>query len=245
MMNAEMNVFFQRSWRSIMKHTLSTKLFGLFALSALALVSVQASANDKAEAEKTVNGAVTVLKNFAADPNMTWYREHVVKAKAVLIIPTLVKAGFIFGGSGGTGVVLARDEKTNTWNGPSFATAGSVSWGLQAGGSAAEVVMMAMTDKGKDALLSNKFQAGADASVAAGPVGAGAQAATTDIVQFTRSKGLFGGLSLEGSVIAVRDSLNKAYYGKEASPVQILVSGDVKNPQANALIKQLTAGAGK
>jgi len=232
-----------------MKHTLSTKLFGLLTLSALALGSAQAfasdTAKDKAEAEKTVNGAVTVLKNFAADPNMTWYREHVVKAKAVLIIPTLVKAGFIFGGSGGTGVVLARDEKTNTWNGPSFATAGSVSWGLQAGGSAAEVVMMAMTDKGKDALLSNKFQAGADASVAAGPVGAGAQAATTDIVQFTRSKGLFGGLSLEGSVIAVRDSLNTAYYGKTASPVDILISGSVKNPQANTLVKQLTAGAGK
>jgi lipid-binding SYLF domain-containing protein len=230
-----------------MKHTLSTKLFGLLALSTFALGSVPAlasdAAKDKAEAEKTVKESVTVLKDFSADPNMTWYRDHITKAKAVLIIPTLVKAGFIFGGSGGTGVVLARDEATNTWKGPSFATAGSVSWGLQAGGSAAQVVMMAMTDKGKDALLSNKFQAGADASVAAGPVGAGAQAATTDIVQFTRSKGLFGGLSLEGSVIAVRDSLNHAYYGKTTSPVDILIKGSVKNPQADVLVKQLTAGA--
>jgi lipid-binding SYLF domain-containing protein len=103
--------------------------------------------------------------------------------------------------------------------------------------------MMAMTDKGKDALLSNKFQAGADASVAAGPVGVGAQAATTDIVQFTRSKGLFGGLSLEGSVIAVRDSLNHAFYGKPVSPLDILVKGNVRNPQADILINQLTAGA--
>jgi SH3 domain-containing YSC84-like protein 1 len=228
-----------------MKHTLSTKLFGWMAVSALVLGTAQAAANDKAEAEKTVTDSVTVLKNFAADPNLTWYRDNITKAKAVMIVPKLVKAGFVFGGSGGTGVVLVRDEKTNTWNGPSFATAGSVSWGLQAGGSVAEVVMMAMTDKGKDALLSNKFQAGADASVSAGPVGAGAQAATTDILQFTRSKGAFGGLSLEGSVIAVRDSLNKAYYGKAVSPVDILVKADVKNPQAAPLVMSLTAKAGK
>ncbi len=228
-----------------MKHTLYTKAWGWLAVSAFVLGSAQAAANDKADADKTVNGAVTVLKNFSADPNMTWYREHITKAKAVLIIPNLVKAGFIFGGSGGHGVVLAHDDKANVWRGPSFATAGSVSWGLQAGGSAAEVVMMAMTDKGKNALLSNKFQAGADASVSAGPVGTGAQAATTDIVQFSRSKGLFGGLSLEGSVITVRDSLNQAYYGKPVTPVDILIQGNVKNPNADPLIKALTAGSSK
>jgi len=228
-----------------MKHTLYTKTLGWLALSALMLGSAQVVANDKADAEKTVNGAVSVLKNFSADPNLTWYRENIPKAKAVMIIPNLVKAGFIFGGSGGNGVVLARDEKTNMWKGPSFASAGSVSWGLQAGGSAAEVVMMALTEKGKNALLSNKFQAGADASVSAGPVGAGAQAATTDIVQFSRSKGLFGGLSLEGSVIAVRDSLNQAYYGKAVTPVDILIQGNVTNPKSDALIKALTAGSSK
>ena len=228
-----------------MKHTLYTKAWGWLAVSAIVLGSAQAAANDKADADKTVNGAVTVLKNFSADPNMTWYREHITKAKAVLIIPNLVKAGFIFGGSGGHGVVLAHDDKANVWRGPSFATAGSVSWGLQAGGSAAEVVMMAMTEKGKNALLSNKFQAGADASVSAGPVGTGAQAATTDIVQFSRSKGLFGGLSLEGSVITVRDSINQAYYGKPVTPVDILIEGNVKNPKADPLIKALTAGSSK
>ena len=228
-----------------MKHTLYTKTLGWLALSALMLGSAQVVANDKADAEKTVNGAVSVLKNFSADPNLTWYRENIPKAKAVMIIPNLVKAGFVFGGSGGNGVVLARDEKTNMWKGPSFASAGSVSWGLQAGGSAAEVVMMALTEKGKNALLSNKFQAGADASVSAGPVGAGAQAATTDIVQFSRSKGLFGGLSLEGSVITVRDSINQAYYGKPVTPVDILIEGNVKNPKADPLIKALTAGSSK
>lgn len=81
--------------------------------------------------------------------------------------------------------------------------------------------------------------------MSAGPVGAGAQAATTDIVQFARSKGLFGGLSLEGSVISVRDSLNQAYYGKPVTPVDILIKGNVKNPEAAPLIRALTAGSGK
>jgi len=229
-----------------MKHALATKVFGMMAASVFAFGAVQAwadTAKDKAEAEKVVNDATKTINNFAADPDMTWFRSHVKNAKAVFVVPSLLKAGFIFGGSGGTGVVLARDGQV--WRGPSFATAGSVSWGLQAGGSVAEVVMMAMTDKGKDALLSNKFQAGAEASVAAGPVGAGAQAATTDIVQFSRSKGVFGGLSLEGSTIAVRDSLNQAYYGKAVTPVDILVKGDVTNPQAAHLVQAVTAKAGK
>jgi lipid-binding SYLF domain-containing protein len=228
-----------------MKHTLGYKLFGVVAASTLLVGASQAVADDKADAEKTVNEAVQVLNNFAADPNLTWYRDHIGGAKAVLIIPKLIKAGFVFGGSGGNGVVLVRDDKTNAWRGPSFASAGSVSWGLQAGGSAAEVVMMAMTDKGKDALLSNKFQAGADASVAAGPVGAGAQAATTDILQFSRTKGVFGGLSLEGSVIAVRDDLNKGYYGRAVSPVDILVRGEAVNPHAAPLLRTLTVKAAK
>jgi lipid-binding SYLF domain-containing protein len=226
-----------------MKHAIATKVFWMVAASVFALGAVQASAasqaKDKAEAEKVVNDATKTFNNFVADPNMTWFRDNVKNAKAMMVVPSLLKAGFIFGGSGGTGVVLARDGQV--WRGPSFATAGSVSWGLQAGGSVAEVVMMAMTDKGKDALLSNKFQVGTEVSVAAGPVGAGAQAATTDIVQFTRSKGVFGGLSLEGSVIAVRDSLNQAYYGKPATPVDILVKGAVTNQQAAPLIKTVTA----
>ena len=221
-------------------------LSGLLALSAaMSMPFGAALADDKYDAETTVNAATQTLKNFAADPDMSWYRENVVKSKAVFVVPELFKAGFIFGGSGGTGVVLVRDEQPNVWRGPSFATIGSASFGFQAGGSVAEVVMMAMTDKGRDALLSNKFQLGGEISVAAGPVGAGAQAATVDIIQYSRSKGIFGGISLEGSVIAVRDSLNHAYYGTPVNPVDILVQGHVSNPQADKLIQALTRSAGK
>jgi lipid-binding SYLF domain-containing protein len=221
--------------------TLFASAFIAFSLPAVA----GKAGKEKAEAEKIVNGATKTLKNFSADPNMTWFRDNIPNAKAVLVVPQLVKAGFIFGGSGGTGVVLSRDEKAGAWRGPSFATAAAVSAGFQAGVSVAEVVMMAMTDKGKDALLSTKFQLGTDVSVAAGPVGAGAAAATTDILQFVRAKGLYGGLNLEGTVIAVRDSLNHAYYGSKVAPVDILAKGEAKNPQADALVKQLAGTAKK
>ncbi len=223
----------------------SRRLLTLLGLGAALLAPLHAQADAKEDAQYVVSGATQTLRNFAADPDMSWYRDNVPKAKAVFVVPELVKAGFIFGGSGGTGVVLVRDERAGVWRGPSFATIGSASFGFQAGGSVAEVVMMAMTDKGRDALLSNKFQVGADASVAAGPVGAGAQAATVDIIQYSRSKGIFGGLSLEGSVIAVRDSLNHAYYGQAVNPVDILVHGYVTNPQADKLIQALSKSAGK
>ena len=235
-----------------MQHVFSKALLACLTLFALSAGGAWAEETDnssgtsaKSEAIATVDGAVLTLKNFAADPDMSWYRDNVPRAKAVFVVPALIKAGFVFAGSGGTGVVLVRDEAANIWRGPSFATVGSASFGFQAGGSVAEVVMMAMTDKGRDALLSNKFQVGADASVAAGPVGAGAQAATVDIIQYARSKGIFGGVSLEGSVIAVRDSLNHAYYGTPVNPVDILVLGHVSNPQADKLIQALTKSAGK
>src|SRR5512143_3891914 len=104
---------------------------------------------------------------------------------------------------------------------------GSVSIGLQVGGSAAEVLLFIQTQKGVDSFLSNSFKLGADASVAAGPVGQGAKASTSDILCFSRSKGAYVGASFDGSVINPSEDLNKAFYGKAASPVEILVRGNV------------------
>lgn len=206
----------------------------------LLFVAGQAGAAEKEDAEKIVTNALSTFNDFVADPEMVWFRDHVVNAKAIMIVPTVLKAGFIFGGSGGTGLAIAQDDQSNSWSNPAFYTIGSVTFGLQIGGEAAQVIMMAMTEKGKDALLSNKVQLGADISIAAGPVGVGAQAATTDILQFSRTKGVFGGLTLDGSVIGIRDSLNHAYYGKAVSPVDILIKRDVKNPQAASLIEAVT-----
>jgi lipid-binding SYLF domain-containing protein len=216
---------------------------GALALAASSLVTERASADDAKDAQEFVNKAKATFQNFASDPAMTWFRGHVKDAHAVLIVPQLLKAGFIFGGSGGTGVLLAKDTK-GSWSDPAFYTMGSVSWGLQIGGELAEVVMLVMTKRGINAFLSTKLQLGADVSVAAGPVGAGGQAATADIIQFSRTKGVFGGLTLEGALVAIRDSLNNAYYGKQVDPTDILVRRDVSNPQARSLVQTVAKIAG-
>lgn len=209
----------------------------LLMLAAALFAAAHAVAQEEAKtARETVDSARKTFENFAADPNMGWFRRHVKEAHAVVVVPQLLKAGFIFGGSGGTGVLLAKDAG-GQWSYPAFYSMGSVTWGLQIGAEVAEVVMLVMTKKGIESFLSTKVQLGADVSIAAGPVGAGGQAATADIIQFSRTKGVFGGLTLEGAVIGIRDSLNNAYYGQEARPRDILVRRDVSNAHAQPLIE--------
>ena len=153
----------------------------------------------------------------------------------MLIFPQVLKGGFILGGSGGTGVFLVKDARTGDWSNPAFYTIGSVTFGLQIGGEAAEVVMVAMTQKAIDSLLSSSFKLGGDVSVALGPIGIGAKAnadipqVTADFISFAKSKGLYAGLNLEGAVVAVRDSLNSAYYGRHVRPADIIAVMDVSN----------------
>jgi lipid-binding SYLF domain-containing protein len=209
----------------------------------LAALPGTVTADDAAEAQQTVNKAKVTVENFKADPDMTWFRDHVPNAKAVMVVPVMVKAGLIVGGSGGHGALLWRDSTSGEWSYPAFYFMGAVTFGLQIGGEKAEVVLMAMTDKGKDAFLTREFKLGADVSVAAGPVGAGAQAATADVLAFSRAKGLFGGLTVEGAVIEPRDSWNNAYYGRSLRPIEILVKRAVSNTAADPL-RQAVAGAG-
>jgi lipid-binding SYLF domain-containing protein len=192
-----------------------------------------------------VSEAVKTFKDFGADPNMDAFRGQVKKAKAVLIVPRLIKAGFIIGGSGGSGALLARNEKTGEWSYPAFYTMGSASIGLQIGGAADQVVLVVMTKKGMDSLLSSSFKLGADASVAAGTVGQGIKAVTADIVSYSRSKGVFGGLSAEGAVIKIREKWNDAYYGKSVRPTDILILHNVTNSQADPLRMEVGKVAGK
>lgn len=191
-----------------------------------------------------VGNAETTIRNFANDPDLAWFRNNVGDAKALLIVPTLVKGGFFLGGSGGSGALLARDGESGTWSPPAFYTMGSVSFGLQIGAEVAEVVLMVMTDRGLDSMLSTSLKLGGDVSIAAGPVGAGAKAATADVLAFSRSKGVYGGISFEGSVIATRDEWNRDYYGQDASPRQILIERAVSNPEAEPLRTTVAEVAG-
>lgn len=189
------------------------------------------------EPDVLVVEAQKAFQDFVADPNMGWFRDNLDKAKGILIIPQLIKAGFIFGGTGGSGALVGRDDKTGAWSYPAFYTMGSVTFGLQIGAAADQVMLMVMTQKGVDRLLTSSFKLGGDISVAAGPVGAGmgGKGVTADVIAFSRSKGIFGGLTIEGAVIATRDKWNSKYYGKTVSPRDILILRNVNNKQANNL----------
>jgi lipid-binding SYLF domain-containing protein len=200
-----------------------------------------AIAADRDRVQGLVDRARVTFKEFMGDSNYAWVHENLDRAKGVLIFPQVIKGGFIWGGSGGTGVLLVRDEKTGNWSEPAFYTIGSVTFGLQIGGQAAEVVMLAMTQKAIDSLLSSSFKLGGEASIALGPVGAGAKASadipnvTADFLTFAKAKGLYAGLNLEGAVVAVRDSLNRTYYGKDVRPIDIVVKKDVSNGRSAEL----------
>lgn len=217
---------------------------GLLAVAALVSLSLVSGANAQSDQQKLVDRAQTTLNNFLRDPQMTWLQKNLHRAKGVLIAPEVVKAGFIFGGSGGRAVLLARDAQSGAWRGPVFYTMATASVGFQAGVAASENVTMVMTQKGLDTLLATSVKLGGDASVAAGPVGAGASGdVTTDFVAFARSKGIYGGLNLDGTVITANDDWNKAYYGKPVLAPDILVRGTAKSKQADRILAAITKAA--
>ncbi len=229
-------------------------LIALVATLAAALLSSgvrPARADDTQDARHLVEKSKLTFDAFLADKDMgPPLRDLLTRAKGVLIYPQVLRGAFIFGGAGGSGVMLARDVAGGAWGGPAFYTMGEVSFGLQIGGDASEIVLVALTDRGVSALLATSAKLGANVSVAAGPLGAGATAATAnlsaDIISYSRAKGLYAGISLEGAVVATRDLMNQAYYGYNVTPRDILVDRKVSNPQAADLVKAVSdAVAGK
>jgi lipid-binding SYLF domain-containing protein len=166
-------------------------------------------------------------------------REMLPRARAVMICPRVFKAGFLFGGEGGGCVLLARGGQ-GSWSSPAFYSVGGGSFGLQAGIQDAEVMMMIMTTNGLRAVMDSQFRLGADASVAVVTVGGGVEGATTtnlnaDIVAFARTRGLYAGVSLQGSVMSSDSGGDAIYYGQEVGPVDILMAMRVNNPAADPL----------
>jgi len=221
------------------------KHFTLIALAAFVGFTVTASAaesNAISAAQTVVNDAVQTLRNFESDSKQAWFRENVSKARGLFIVPRLGKGGFIIAGSGGRGLVVVRDDAGN-WSQPAFYTVGSASIGLQIGAQESEVIYLVMSDAGMDALMGTKFQLGADGTLMTGPVGMGAQAATTDMLGFSRGVGLFGGISAEGTVIHPDFKRNEAYYGQAVSASEILLRHSVQNADAGQLIATVSATA--
>jgi lipid-binding SYLF domain-containing protein len=181
-----------------------------------------------------------------ADPNMAWLKENIHTAKGLVIVPSLLKAGFVFGGSGGSGVLIVPNANTGKWSEPAFYTIGSVSFGLQIGGEAAEVIIYARTQKAVDKMLTSSIKLGGDTSISVGPMGAGVKSnVMADMFSFSRSKGAFAGLALDGAVVVTRDEWNENYYGKPVTPVNILVEGAVSNPNSTGLRNAVTKASKK
>jgi len=185
--------------------------------------------------ESLVNQATVVYRGFLADPDMQWFRNNVSTARGIFIVPQLLRGGFIVGGSGGRGVLLALDPTSGRWSSPAFYSMGSLSVGFQIGADASEIILLVMTDRGLNAMLSTDFKLGADVAVAAGPVGISAKAQTADILAFGRSQGLYGGISLEGAIINPLDDWNRQYYTSPVQIFDILITQKYTNPQADAL----------
>ena len=216
------------------------------ALAAASFVLFASAAQAQSEQQKLVADADKVLSNFLRDPDMKWLQQNISRSKALIIAPEILKAGFIFGGSGGRALVVARDPGSGKWVGPAFYVLATGSVGFQAGISVSEGVTMVMTDKGFNSLLSTSFKMGGDASVAAGPVGAGAKSdIVADLITFNRAKGVYGGINFDGTVVTAADDWNQAYYGSKVLPPDILVRKTVSNKGADALLSHVTAATAK
>jgi lipid-binding SYLF domain-containing protein len=224
-----------------MEGIMNKRIWQLFASAiTVALLSAVYPAFAASEPEQLVTKAEETFKNFQNDPQMSWLRSHLNAAKAVMIAPEVRKAGFVVGGSGGRAVLLARDKETGNWSGPAFYTIANASLGFQAGIEKSEVVMLIMTEKGLNSLLNDQLKLGADASIAAGPVGTGAEKGiTTDVVSFSRSKGIYGGVNLDGTLVTINDGWNARFYAKAVTPVDILVRHSVTNYNAQKLQDQI------
>ena len=234
------------------KNRIELKIFGLvpmalivFLFVALAAVLPTSALADKAmDARHLVERAQMTLETFARAPETEAFRNLVKDARGVFIAPQILKGAFMVGASGGSGVLVSRDRLKNQWAGPAFYTIGSGSIGLQIGANASEVILLAMTDRGINALLESSVKLGADVAVTAGPVGVGAAASTAnlsvDIVAYSISKGLFGGISLDGAIVKTRQDLNDAYYGTYTTPTDILLKRSVSSPQSDALLDMVT-----
>jgi len=199
---------------------------------------------DATTQQQIVDKAQLTLEAFASDGQLKdVFKQLSKEARALFIIPQFMRGAFIFGGAGGSGVLIARDERTGKWGDPVFYNIGSASFGAQIGADVSEMVLVVRTRKGLEEFYTNDFKLGANAGMATGPVGGGmaAQGITADIISYARQKGAFAGMAVDGALVSVSNDSNQAYYGKPVRPTDIIVKKDIGNPKS----LQLRAAADK
>jgi len=192
-----------------------------------------------------IDHAAGVLHEIMAAPDKGIPEEVLDHAKCIAVVPHMVKGGFVFGAEGGRGVATCRTAAG--WSAPAFFSITGLNWGLQIGVEGIDLVMIIQSDKGMQRLLSSKFQIGADASAAAGPVGRHASADTdwklnAEILTYSRAKGIFAGVTLNGADIRRDDDSMKTIYGPDVSTHAVL-SGEVPPPPATAPFLEAVRGA--
>ncbi len=207
----------------------------VLAMCVLAVVPALAQEKEQQRLKESYN----VLHEVTGMPDKGIPRDLLNKAECVIVVPAMKKAAFIVGASYGRGVMTCRSGENfrGMWSAPAMFALEGGSFGFQAGGQATDYVILVMNEKGARSVMSSKVKLGGDASIAAGPVGR-TTSAETDIVMnaemlsWSRSKGIFGGVSLAGSTIRSDDGANKNLYGKDLDAKQIIVQKQVKTPPA-------------
>jgi len=188
-----------------------------------------------------------VLKAIMAAPDNGIPEEVLDNAKCLIVVPNLIKGGFIFGGKHGRGIATCRTS--NGWSAPGFVSVGGGSWGLQIGVEGVDLVMLVMNEQGLQHLLSSKFQLSGEGSAAAGPVGRHASAGTdwkmkTKMLTYSRSRGVFAGLTLEGAVVEQDNDSTRAIY-HENLPFRIVLSGKTATPEVAAEFMRAVSNASR
>jgi lipid-binding SYLF domain-containing protein len=211
----------------------------------LALVPLAARA--QTDQQTLVDRATLSVQDMFTPNDAKDERSMLQRAKGALICPRIFKAGFILGGQGGECVLVSRGP--GGWSPPAFYEVGSGSIGLQIGVEDSELVFLILTERGLRAVLDSQFKIGADATVAVATIGAGVEGDTTaalraDIVAFARNRGLFAGVSLQGSIISAKSEWNRAYYGRPMAASQIVLQREASNPAAAPLRETLARFAG-
>ena len=209
------------------------KVTALLLMSFIGLVGTYALAGSAREdTVERLQSSVDVLHAVMATPDKGIPEEVLSNAKCILVVPNLIKGGFIFGGKHGRGVASCRTS--NGWSAPAFVSVGGGSWGLQIGVEGVDLVMLVMNEQGFQHLLSSKFALSGEGSVAAGPVGRHASAGTdwkmnTEMLTYSRSKGVFAGLTLEGAVVQQDSDSTKSVYGNDVD-FRAVLTGKVSTP---------------
>ncbi len=216
----------------------------LVAALTLSLLAAGGAWADKKPAQ-VVDEARAVLKEVMASPDRSIPKDLLKSCAGVAIVPSVVKGGFVLGGAFGRGVVLSKSASGN-WSGPAFIDMGGGSLGFQVGLQAIDLILVVMNERGMKSFLKSKFKLGADVGVAAGPAGRRAEASSdlqfkAEIYSYSRSKGLFAGVSLEGMVVSVNEEFINQYYGEPWSVDDILFKKKSEPPDSGEKLIELLA----